>query len=57
VLWWQGATGARFQRVADVLKESKPMLNQSALTGVLTPIVNGNKQKDIDQLLPWNFKG
>lgn len=27
------------------------------LTGVLTAIVNGHKQKDIDQLLPWNFKG
>jgi len=29
----------------------------SYLTGVLTAIVNGHKQKDIDQLLPWNFKG
>jgi len=28
----------------------------SYLTGVLTAIVNGHKQKDIDQLLPWNFK-
>ena len=27
------------------------------LTDVLTAIVNGNKQKDIEQLLPWNFKG
>ena len=27
------------------------------LTGVLTAIVNGHKQKDIDQLLPWNFNG
>lgn len=27
------------------------------LTGVLTAIVNGHKRKDIDQLLPWNFKG
>ena len=27
------------------------------LTGVLTAIVNGHKQKDIEQLLPWNFKG
>lgn len=26
------------------------------LTGVLTAIVNGHKQKDIGQLLPWNFK-
>ena len=25
------------------------------LTGALTAIVNGHKQKDIDQLLPWNF--
>jgi len=29
----------------------------SYLTGALTAIVNGHKQKDIDQLLPWNFKG
>ena len=29
----------------------------SYLTGVLTAIVNGHKQKDINQLLPWNFKG
>ncbi len=29
----------------------------SYLTGVLTAIVNGHKQKHIDQLLPWNFKG
>jgi transposase len=26
------------------------------LTGVLTAIVNGHKQRDINQLLPWNFK-
>lgn len=26
------------------------------LTTVLAAIVNGHKQKDIDQLLPWNFK-
>ena len=26
------------------------------LTGILTAILNGHKQKDIDQLLPWNFK-
>jgi transposase len=26
------------------------------LTGILTAIINGHKQKDIDQLLPWNFK-
>lgn len=25
------------------------------LTGVLTAIINGHKQKDIDQLLPWNY--
>lgn len=29
----------------------------SYLTGVLTAIVNGHKQKHIDQLLPWNFRG
>lgn len=29
----------------------------SYLTGVLTAIVNGHKQKDIDQLLPWNWAG
>ncbi|MDO6728342.1 transposase, partial [Cognatishimia sp. 1_MG-2023] len=29
----------------------------SYLTGVLTAIVNGHKQKDIDKLLPWNFIG
>jgi site-specific recombinase XerD len=27
------------------------------LTGVLTAIARGHKQKDIDQLLPWNFRG
>lgn len=27
----------------------------SYLTGVLTAIVNGHKQKDIKQLLPWNY--
>jgi len=27
----------------------------SYLTGVLAAIVNGHKQKDIEQLLPWNF--
>jgi hypothetical protein len=29
----------------------------SYLTGTLTAIVNGHKQKNIDQLLPRNFKG
>ena len=29
----------------------------SYLTSVLAAIVNGHKQKDIGQLLPWNFKG
>lgn len=29
----------------------------SYITGVLTAIVNGHKQKHIDQLLPWNFRG
>uniref|UniRef100_UPI00404705ED IS66 family transposase n=2 Tax=Yoonia sp. TaxID=2212373 RepID=UPI00404705ED len=28
----------------------------SYITGVITAIVNGHKQKNIDQLLPWNFK-
>jgi hypothetical protein len=28
----------------------------SYLTGILTAIVNGHKQKHIDLLLPWNFK-
>jgi transposase len=28
----------------------------SYITGVITAIVNGHKQKHIDQLLPWNFK-
>jgi hypothetical protein len=28
----------------------------SYLTSVLSAIVNGHKQKDIEQLLPWNFK-
>ena len=27
----------------------------SYLTGILTAIVNGHKQKDINQLLPWNY--
>ncbi|SLN38749.1 Transposase IS66 family protein [Pseudooctadecabacter jejudonensis] len=29
----------------------------SDLTGVLTAIVNGHKQRDIDHLLPWNWAG
>lgn len=29
----------------------------SYLTGVITAIVKGHKQKHIEQLLPWNFKG
>ena len=29
----------------------------SYLTGVITAIVNGHKQKHIEQLLPWNFRG
>lgn len=29
----------------------------SYITCVITAIVNGRKQKDIEQLLPWNFKG
>lgn len=29
----------------------------SYLTGILAAIVNGHKQKDIDQLLPWNWAG
>jgi transposase len=36
------------------LNKIKP---HSYLAGVLTAIVNGHKQKHIDQLLPWNFKG
>jgi hypothetical protein len=27
------------------------------ITGILTAIVNGHKQSDIEALLPWNFKG
>jgi hypothetical protein len=30
---------------------------QSYLTTVLTAIINGHKQKEIDQLLPWNVRG
>jgi transposase len=33
------------------LNKIKP---HSCLTGVLTAIVNGHKQKHINQLLPWN---
>jgi len=29
----------------------------SYITGILTAIVNGHKQSDIEALLPWNFKG
>ncbi len=29
----------------------------SYITGVLAAIVNGHKQKDIEQLLPWNSRG
>ena len=29
----------------------------SYITGVITAIVNGHKQKHIEQLLPWNFRG
>jgi hypothetical protein len=36
------------------LNEIEP---HSYLTGVITAIVNGHKQKNIDQLLPWNFRG
>jgi transposase len=28
----------------------------SYITGVITAIVNGHRQKDICQLLPWNFR-
>lgn len=27
------------------------------ISGILTAIVNGHKQRDIEDLLPWNFKG
>ena len=27
------------------------------IAGILTAIVNGHKQSDIENLLPWNFKG
>ncbi len=27
------------------------------ITGILTAIVNGHKQSDVEDLLPWNFKG
>ena len=27
------------------------------ISGVLTAIVNGHKQSDIEDLLPWNFRG
>lgn len=43
--------------IASLIETCK--LNQiephSYLTGVLAAIVNGHKQKDIEQLLPWNF--
>lgn len=29
----------------------------SYISGILTAIVNGHKQSDIEDLLPWNFKG
>jgi len=29
----------------------------SYITGVITDIINGHKQKDISQLLPWKFRG
>ncbi len=29
----------------------------SYISGILTAIVNGHKQSDIEALLPWNFKG
>ena len=29
----------------------------SYLTDILTAIVNGHKQSDIDALLPWNYNG
>lgn len=45
--------------IASLIETCK--LNQvephAYLTGALSAIVNGHKQKDIDQLLPWNFKG
>ncbi|MEJ5082409.1 transposase domain-containing protein, partial [Ochrobactrum sp. MYb379] len=30
---------------------------QKWLTATLTAIVNGHKQSQIDQLLPWNYTG
>lgn len=53
------ASAQNWAMLASLIETCK--LNQiephSYLTGVLTAILNGHKQKHIDQLLPWNFKG
>ncbi len=52
------ADAQNWAMLASLIETCK--LNQiephSYLTGVLSAIVNGHKQKDIDELLPWNFK-
>ena len=45
---------AMFASLIETCKINK-VEPHSYLTGVLTAIVNGHKQKDIDQLLPWNY--
>jgi transposase len=55
----QSNNGSNWAMLASLIETCK--LNKiephSYMTGVITAIVNGHKQKHIDQLLPWNFKG
>ncbi|MEQ8899734.1 MAG: transposase domain-containing protein [Roseovarius sp.] len=52
------ARAQNWAMLASLIETCK--LNQiephSYLTGILTAIENGHKQKDIDQLPPWNFE-
>lgn len=53
------AGAQNWAKLASLIETCK--LNQiephNYLSGVLTAIINGHKQKNIDQLLPWSFKG
>jgi transposase len=55
----QDAGAQNWAMLASLVKTCK--LNQikphSYLTSALTAIVNGHKQKDIEKLLAWGFKG
>lgn len=51
-------TGAQnWAMLAFIIKTSKlnKIVPHAYLTGVLTAIAQGHKQKDIEMLLPWSF--